>query len=119
MPSAATQLPAMAGSRLAIVTAVGKPRATSAAKLGPDNTARGEAGVSSAAISDIVLSEFVSIPLAQSSSFRRGGKSGASLITTLRRNCAGTTISAPSAPASAASGSAVAAMAGSSAMPGR
>src|SRR5579875_469970 len=69
---------ARAGSRLAIVTAVGRPRATSAAKLGPDSTASGACGKRSLAISDIVASEATSIPLAHNSSGVRAGITAAS-----------------------------------------
>jgi hypothetical protein len=61
-------------SRLAIATAVGRSRATSTAKLGPESTAEGVSGIVSAAISDMVFSEPVSIPLAQWSTGTPGGR---------------------------------------------
>ncbi len=113
--SAAVKSRARPSSRLAMTTAAGLSPATSAAKLGPDSTATGIPGATSTAISDIVNSDPFSIPLAQ----RRSGILGAIRVKTPRRNWAGTTITAASAPWSAAAGSVVAAIAGSSATPGR
>ena len=53
-------------SAQARVTAQGRPRATSAAKLGPERTATGRSGMTSAATSLISRSEPCSTPLAQS-----------------------------------------------------
>ena len=97
------KLSASAASALAIVTAVGRPRATSAAKLGPDMTAKGDAGNISAPICDIVASEPASIPLAQCSSGSPGAATAAQAPSTPRRNWAGTTSSAASASTTAAS----------------
>src|SRR3546814_9128726 len=57
-------------SAQAKVTAVGRPAATSCAKVGPDRTAMGAPGWTLAATSDINLCEPASIPLAQRMSGR-------------------------------------------------
>src|SRR3546814_9357187 len=57
-------------SAQAKVTAVGRPTATSCAKVGPDRTAMGAPGWTLAATSDINLCEPASIPLEQSMSGR-------------------------------------------------
>ncbi|MNI60723.1 hypothetical protein D3C73_1159550 [compost metagenome] len=53
----------MAASAQARVTALGRPRATSAAKLGPDSTAAVAEGIVSASTSVISFSEPRSMPL--------------------------------------------------------
>ena len=108
-----------AASRLAIVTAVGRPRATSAAKLGPDSTATGAAGATSAAISDIVLQRPRLDPLGAEQQRQCRAATRAELRGRRAGIAPAPTISAASAPAIARRMSVVAVIAGSSAMPGR
>ena len=68
-------------SRAASVTAVGRPRATSAAKLGPDRIAGIAAGAHSAMISVMNLCVPCSMPLAQAMTGVRGARSRASALT--------------------------------------
>ena len=67
------------------------PRATSAAKLGPDRIAGTAAGAHSAITSVMNFSVPRSIPLAQTIIGVRGAISGASNFVTARTACAGTT----------------------------
>jgi hypothetical protein len=78
-------------SRAASVTAVGMPRATSAAKLGPDRIAGTAAGAVSAIISLMNFLVPRSMPLAQTITGVRGAIKGASALATARTACAGTT----------------------------
>jgi len=105
-------------SAQASVTAVGRPRATSAAKLGPERTAGQACGSASARTS--VSRRFVdcSTPLAHSTTGFAGATWGASVSSTPRICWAGVTISTASA-AAACVRSPVARIWGSSAMPGR
>ena len=85
-----------ASSAQASVTAVGRPRATSMAKLGPDRTAAGAPGRISASTSVISLPVSRSIPLAHSTTGAPLPICGAAPSRTLRRCCAGTTASTAS-----------------------
>ena len=62
----------MSSSSQAMVTALGRPRATSAAKLGPDRTAGVAVGIVSASTSVISFSEPRSTPLAHRTMGRPG-----------------------------------------------
>src|SRR5581483_8337842 len=81
----------------AIVTAVGSPRATSAAKLGPDRIAGTAAGAHSAMISVMNLCVPRSMPLAQATKGTAAGRSFAAEPATARIACAGTTARTASA----------------------
>ena len=96
---------ASVASRAAIVTAVGRPRATSVAKLGPDRIAGGLPASTSPAISDIRLPLSRSMPFAQMTFGVPGAISGAMSDKASRSACAGTTESTISAPSSASAGS--------------
>ena len=91
----------------------GRPRATSAAKVGPESTAWGQPDSISPPTSDIVLSDPVSIPLVQCNIGNGSRRCGWSCRITPRRNCAGTTSNTPSAPSIAAAISVVARILGS------
>jgi hypothetical protein len=73
------------------VTAVGIPRATSAAKLGPDRIAGTATGAHSAMISVMNLCVPCSMPLAQTINGVCFATNDASDVTTERTACAGTT----------------------------
>ena len=77
------------------VTAVGRPAATSCAKVGPDSTAIGASGCASRATSDISRRVPASIPFAQRTSACR--PTGA-VASTARMCCAGVTTSNASQP---------------------
>ena len=96
-PSARASSAATFSSRAASVTAVGRPRATSAAKLGPDKIAGTALGAHSAMMSDMNLCVPASMPLAQTTSGVPAATAGASAVTTERIACAGTTSSSASA----------------------
>ena len=106
-------------SSQARVTAEGISFATSMAKVGPDSTAWGAAGRVSATTSVISLQLPFSIPLAQISTGALNRPAAAMAAVTGRRNCAGATRIAASAPWRAAAMSDVASIAGSSVTPGR
>ena len=107
-----------ASSGQASVTAVGRPRATSPAKLGPDSTAGAACGRVSARTSVISFSEPCSTPLAQRRTGRPSRACGAKADSVARRCWAGATMRTRSLPARSAK-SPVQAMAGSSSTPGR
>ena len=72
-------------------TAAGSPRATSAAKLGPDRTTTGRlAAVSSAMTCDIRCSDSTSSPFVALTTTARGGRHGAAVRTTARKPWEGT-----------------------------
>ena len=89
--SALARSAASASSCAASVTAVGRPRATSAAKLGPDRIAGVAFGAHSAITSVMNLWVPCSMPLAQAMTGVRGAIDAASALTTERIACAGTT----------------------------
>ena len=94
----------MSRSRQARVTAVGCPRATSAAKVGPDRMAAGLTGSASPTTSLIVFAVSRSIPLAQTATGAEGARCGARSAQVSRTACAGTASrTASTAAASAAS----------------
>ena len=96
VPDRERLLPSLA----ATVTAVGNPRATSAAKLGPDRIAgRCQCGAHSAMISVMNLCVPCSMPLAQAISGVFFDSDGASKVITDRTACAGTTTRIASLPA--------------------
>ena len=104
-----------AGSAHPSATAVGRPRATSAAKLGPDNTAIAASGRVSAKTSVIKAPVASSKPLAQTTS---GVDPAGSAAATARVCWAGVTSrTASAAPVSARSD--VALIVGDSGTPGR
>ncbi len=118
-PSAAGRASRMTLSAQAKVTAAGRPRATSMAKLGPERTAAGTPGSSSATT---VLSNAplrCSIPLAQMMAAAPTGQAARAWASTARRCCAGTARSTASAPAMASRGVRVVRISGSSGTPGR
>ena len=102
----------------ASVTAVGRPRATSPAKLGPDSTAGRACGMVSARTSVISFSDPCSIPLAQRTMRRPSRTCGAKALSVARKCWAGATASTTSLPARSAK-SPVARIAGSRSTPGR
>ena len=75
----------------ASVTAVGSPRATSSAKLGPDRIAVSACGATSATISVMNLWVPRSMPLAQITTGVSAATCGASAVIASRRLCAGVT----------------------------
>src|SRR6266446_4785096 len=107
-----------AWSAVASVTAVGSPRATSPAKVGPDRIASFAPGKTAAAASLISAPVFSSTPLAQITTAAPGRSEGASQPAISRKCWAGTASRTAFADAAIAS-SPVAAIAGSMAMPGR
>ncbi len=88
--------------RAAIVTAVGRCRATSCAKEGPDRIAASALGAAAASTSVINRPLAFSIPLAQITTGAPGTMSGAAASRTGRKCWAGTTTSTASAPAALA-----------------
>ena len=108
----------MSSSCAASVTAVGSPRATSAAKLGPERIAGTASGAHSAMISVMNFRVPCSMPLAQVTIGVPGADAAASALQTERIACAGTTSRIASARAASAR-SRVTAMRCSSFTPGR
>ena len=82
---------------------MGSPRATSAAKVGPESTARRARGSAAATTSLISAPLPASIPLAQMITGSAAATCGASAPATARRCCAGTARSSASAAAASAS----------------
>ena len=87
----------------AMVTAVGRPLATSRAKDGPDRMAISAPGTTSFSTSFTSRPVFFSIPLAQITSGVPVAIKGASVRANSARTCAGTTSSKASARAASAS----------------
>ena len=100
---------AVSGWVEATTTAVGIPRATSSAKLGPESTAIGwPTPISSAITCDIRSSESVSRPLVALTRIAPLRSSGAALRSTWRMPCDGTAAMTIGASASVVSSEAVA-----------
>ena len=97
---------------------MGCPRATSPAKVGPDRMATGFPGSASPRTSLIVFPVSRSIPLAQTATGTDGARCGAKSAQVARTAWAGTA-SRTASTAAATAGSAVDAIPGPSAMPGR
>ena len=89
-PSARASAAAIVSSRAASVTAAGSPRATSAAKLGPDRIAGSAAPALSAITSVMKRCVPCSMPLAQAITGVPGASSGAIAPAAARRCCDGT-----------------------------
>ena len=118
-PKACARARPNTGSAQASVTAAGWPRATSAAKVGPDSTATGDpAGRAAAAASLISASDPCSTPLAQITAGTGRDSFSASLAQTPRKCWAGVTSSSASHAAKSLRSS-VARKAGSRVIPGR
>src|SRR5207247_4831006 len=100
----ACTLAAARSSNDAASTAAGSPAATSAAKLGPDNTTTGKrADVSSSMTCDIRWSDSPSRPFVALTMTACGVIEGAATRTTARSPCEGTATTTNCAPSSAAS----------------
>jgi hypothetical protein len=110
---------ATAGSVAAAVTAVGSPRLTSSAWLGPDSAPVPRRPSSSSVSSDIRLWVFASSPFTTDTEIGRPLNRPLNLPTASRKYFVGTAATASSAPAAASAGDAVHPIDSGSRTPGR